>query len=44
MRYKTIGETGLLDAQEAIDLMFDMGNSLKRLISRPLRIGYLAVL
>ena len=31
MRYKTIGKTGLFDAQEAIDLMFDMGNSLKRL-------------
>ena len=44
MRYKTIGKTGLFDAQEAIELMFDMVNSLERLISRPLRIGYLAVL
>ena len=31
MQYKTIGKRGLFDAQEAIDLMSDMGNSLERL-------------
>ena len=31
MCYKTTGKAGLFDAQEAIDLMSDMGNSLERL-------------